>query len=76
MDLVEPVASVGSGDAFLAGFLAARARGKPVEESLRQGVGCGTANTRIVGAGRVDPRDAMRYAALTRIRELAGTRAA
>ncbi len=76
VDVLEAVASVGSGDAFLAGFLAGRARGKPVEECLRQGVGCGTANTRIVGAGRLDPRDAMRYAALPRVTELAGSRAA
>ena len=32
---IEPRATVGSGDAFLAGFVAARYQGKPMEESLR-----------------------------------------
>ena len=53
VDPVEPVSTVGSGDALLAGFLAARVRRRPIEECLRQAVGCGTANTRSVGAGRV-----------------------
>ncbi len=68
-----PVSTVGSGDALLAGFLAARVRKRPVEECLRQAVGCGTANTRSVGAGRFDPRDATRFAALSRVTELTGS---
>jgi len=46
---------VGSGDAFLAGMLAARAAGAPVEEQLREGAGAGAANTEQPGAGVVDP---------------------
>jgi 1-phosphofructokinase family hexose kinase len=70
---VEPIATVGSGDALLAGFLAARVRGRSVDECLRQAVGCGTANTRSVGAGRFDPKEAARYAAQARVDELATT---
>jgi 1-phosphofructokinase/tagatose 6-phosphate kinase len=70
IDAVEPVSTVGSGDALLAGFLAARVRHRPVEECLRQAVGCGTANTGSIGAGRFDPRDAIRYGALARVTEL------
>jgi len=67
---LESVSSVGSGDALLAGFLAARIRGRPLEECLRQAVGCGTANTRSMGAGRFEPRDVTRYAALCTVTEL------
>ena len=73
VDPVEPVSTVGSGDALLAGFLAARVRKRPVEECLRQAVGCGTANTRSVGAGRFDPRDASRFAGLSRVTERTGS---
>jgi 1-phosphofructokinase/tagatose 6-phosphate kinase len=70
VEQVDPVSSVGSGDALLAGFLAARAHGRPVEDCLRQAVGCGTANTGSVGAGRFEPREATRYAALATVVEL------
>jgi 1-phosphofructokinase family hexose kinase len=73
IDPVEEVSAVGSGDALLAGFLAARVRGRPLEECLRQAVACGTANTHSVGAGRFDPRDATRYAGLTRVTELSSS---
>jgi 1-phosphofructokinase/tagatose 6-phosphate kinase len=52
----EPVASVGSGDAFLAGYVAARYRGSPPDECLRFGVACGTDSTQRLGAGVIDPR--------------------
>jgi 1-phosphofructokinase family hexose kinase len=52
----EPVATVGSGDAFLAGFVAARYSGEPLEECLRFGVACGAESTQRLGAGVVDPR--------------------
>jgi 1-phosphofructokinase family hexose kinase len=71
VERVEPVATVGSGDALLAGFLAGRVRGRSVEECLRLAVGCGTANTRSVGAGRFDAKDAARLAANARVVELA-----
>ena len=56
VDLVEPVSSVGSGDALLAGYLASRARGKAPEEALRHGVGCGTANALEPAARRCSTR--------------------
>jgi 1-phosphofructokinase/tagatose 6-phosphate kinase len=52
----EPVATVGSGDAFLAGYVAARYSGEPPEECLRFGVACGAESTQRLGAGVVDPR--------------------
>ena len=52
---IEPRATVGSGDAFLAGFVAARYQGKPMEESLAFGVACGAESTQHLGAGLVDP---------------------
>ena len=52
---VEPRATVGSGDAFLAGFVAARYAGKPTAECLAYGVACGAESTQHLGAGLVDP---------------------
>ncbi len=56
----EPVAAVGSGDAFLAGYVAARYQGSPPDECLRFGVACGAESTRRLGAGLVDPREVER----------------
>jgi fructose-1-phosphate kinase PfkB-like protein len=52
---VEPHATVGSGDAFLAGFVAARYNGRSTEECLIYGVACGAESTRHLGAGLIDP---------------------
>ena len=52
---IEPRATVGSGDAFLAGFVAARYIGRPTDECLRYGVACGAESTQHLGAGLVDP---------------------
>src|SRR5688500_6362682 len=52
---VEPRATVGSGDAFLAGFVAARYNGRPTEECLVYGVACGAESARHLGAGLIDP---------------------
>jgi 1-phosphofructokinase/tagatose 6-phosphate kinase len=54
-DVIEPRATVGSGDAFLAGFLAARYTGASTEEALVHGVACGAESTRHLGAGIIDP---------------------
>ena len=54
----DPVAAVGSGDAFLAGYVAARYQGSPPAECLRFGVACGTESTQQLGAGVIDPREA------------------
>jgi 1-phosphofructokinase/tagatose 6-phosphate kinase len=52
---IEPRATVGSGDAFLAGFVASRYQGKSVEDCLAFGVACGAESTQHLGAGLVDP---------------------
>jgi 1-phosphofructokinase family hexose kinase len=53
----EAVASVGAGDAFLAGFVSCRYQGRDVERCLRFGVACGAESTRRLGAGLIEPRD-------------------
>jgi 1-phosphofructokinase/tagatose 6-phosphate kinase len=52
---IEPRATVGSGDAFLAGYVSARYAGKPTAECLAYGVACGAESTQHLGAGLVDP---------------------
>ncbi len=52
---LEPASTVGSGDAFLVGFIAARYLGRPVPESLAYGVAVGAESTQHLGAGVVDP---------------------
>ena len=52
---VEAAASVGSGDAFLAGYVAARYTGKSPGDCLAYGVACGAESTQHLGAGIVDP---------------------
>jgi 1-phosphofructokinase family hexose kinase len=51
------VSTVGSGDAFLAGYLSARYGHQPPEASLALAVACGAANTQRFGAGVFDPAD-------------------
>src|SRR5882757_1111852 len=51
----EAVATVGAGDAFLAGYVAARYEDKPAGECLRFGVACGAESVQRLGAGLVDP---------------------
>jgi sugar/nucleoside kinase (ribokinase family) len=58
--VIEPRATVGSGDAFLAGFVSARYAGKPTAECLAYGVACGAESTQHLGAGLVDPERVQR----------------
>jgi 1-phosphofructokinase family hexose kinase len=51
---LEPVSTVGSGDAFLAGYVAARYEGRSPEDCLAYGVACGAESTQHFGAGTVD----------------------
>ncbi len=53
----EAVAAVGAGDAFLAGYVAARYQGSEPEECLRFGVACGAESTQRLGAGLIDLRE-------------------
>ena len=57
---LEVVAAVGSGDAFLAGYVAARYTGERPEECLRRAVACGAESTKRLGAGLIDPREVER----------------
>ena len=51
----EARSSIGSGDAFLAGYIAARYLGRPAVECLRYGVACGAESVQHFGAGLIDP---------------------
>jgi 1-phosphofructokinase family hexose kinase len=66
----EPVAAVGSGDAFLAGYVAARYVGSSPEECLRFGVACGAESTRRLGAGLIDAREVDRLVGEVTVTEL------
>ena len=61
--VIEPRATVGSGDAFLAGFVAARYNGLGTEQSLVHAVACGAQSTQHLGAGLIDPAQVERLAA-------------
>jgi len=52
---IEPTATIGSGDAFLAGYVAARYTGRQAPDCLAYGVACGAESTHHLGAGVVDP---------------------
>jgi 1-phosphofructokinase family hexose kinase len=56
----EPVSKRGSGDAFLAGYVAARYAGRPPEDCLRFGVACGAESTGRLGAGLIERREVHR----------------
>jgi 1-phosphofructokinase family hexose kinase len=67
---MEPVATVGSGDAFLAGYVAARYAGQSANECLALGVACGAESTQHFGAGSVNPDQVDRILADVQVREL------
>jgi 1-phosphofructokinase/tagatose 6-phosphate kinase len=60
LEPLEPVSSVGSGDAFLAGFVAARYSERDVDDCLRFAVACGAESTQHFGAGVVEQREVER----------------
>jgi len=51
----EARSTIGSGDAFLAGYIAARYQERPPVECLRYGVACGAESVQHFGAGLIDP---------------------
>ncbi len=69
-DQLEPVSAVGSGDAFLAGYVASRYGGRPEEECLRYAVACGAESTQHFGAGVLDPREVERLLPEVRVETL------
>ena len=60
LEPLEPVSSVGSGDALLAGFVAARYGGRDPEDCLRFAVSCGAESTQHFGAGVLELREVER----------------
>ena len=72
--VVEPiesvVSSVGSGDAFLAGFISARFQRLELGDCLRHGLAGGAANTQRYGAGVLDLDDTRRLLQTTDVIEL------
>ncbi|MGH3116805.1 MAG: 1-phosphofructokinase family hexose kinase [Gaiellales bacterium] len=67
---VEAISAVGAGDTLLAGFISARAAGRPFEDAVKVAVGAGAASVLEAGAGRVDPREASRLAGLVTVQYL------
>jgi 1-phosphofructokinase/tagatose 6-phosphate kinase len=70
IDQLEPVVTVGSGDSFLAGYVAARHDGATPRECLAFGVACGAESTQHFGAGTVDRREAERLLPRVEVSEL------
>ena len=55
IDPLEARSPIGSGDAFLAGYVASRYAGREPVECLRYGVACGAESTQHIGAGILEP---------------------
>ncbi len=70
IEQMEPIAAVGSGDAFLAGYVAARYEGSSPRDCLAYGVACGAESTQHFGAGTLDPSEVERLLQRVQIREL------
>jgi 1-phosphofructokinase family hexose kinase len=68
----EPRSAVGSGDAFLAGYLSCRYSGSPQEDCLRFAVACGSESTQHFGAGVLEPREVQRLLPEVEVEELTG----
>jgi 1-phosphofructokinase family hexose kinase len=67
---LEPVAAVGSGDAFLAGFVGCRFEQQGPADCLRFAVACGAESTQHFGAGTLDPAEVDRLLDRIAIEEL------
>jgi 1-phosphofructokinase/tagatose 6-phosphate kinase len=67
---LEPVSTVGSGDAFLAGYVAARFDGLSPRECLTHGVASGAESTQHFGAGHLDRIEMRRLLSRVEVREL------
>lgn len=67
---LEPVSTVGSGDAFLAGYAAALYDGREPADCLAYGVACGAESTQHFGAGTVDRNRVERLLNEVEVRDL------
>ena len=70
IEQLEPVATVGSGDSFLAGYVAARFEGASPRDCLAFGVACGAESTQHFGAGTLDRREVERLLPRVELAEL------
>jgi 1-phosphofructokinase/tagatose 6-phosphate kinase len=70
VDEQEARSTIGSGDAFLAGYVAARYGGRSTSDCLRFGVACGAESTQHFGAGVVDPAKVDRLLAEVEVERL------
>jgi len=70
---LEPRATIGSGDAFLAGFVAARYSGRPAADCLAYGVACGAESTQHLGAGLIEPERVARLLGETEVQRMRST---
>jgi 6-phosphofructokinase 2 len=68
---IEVVSTVGAGDSFLGGMVAAIAAGKPLDEAFRMGVAAGAAAVMTPGTELCHEADVKRLLKDVRIRELA-----
>jgi 1-phosphofructokinase family hexose kinase len=67
---LDAVSTVGSGDAFVAGYVAARYDGRPAGECLAYGVACGAESTQHFGAGTVDRNQVERLLGEVHVQDL------
>lgn len=70
IEALEPVARVGSGDAFVAGLVTGRRAGRPAAECLAFAVACGAESTQRLGAGALDAAAVERLVDRVEVREL------
>lgn len=64
------VASTGSGDAFVAGYVKSRRAGLSAETCLAYGVACGAESTQHLGAGALDPNEVAKLVDRVNVRRL------
>ena len=69
--VVETRSTVGSGDAFLAGLVAARYMAREPADALRFAVACGAESVQHFGAGVLDPREVDRLLAEVQVERIA-----
>ena len=68
---IEAVSTVGAGDSFLGGMVAALAAGKPLDEAFRFAVAAGSAAVLTPGTGLCQPQDVESLLPKVEIREIA-----
>ena len=68
---IEAVSTVGAGDSFLGGLVAALAAGKPLEDAFRVAVAAASAAVRMPGTGLCQPEDVNRLLPDVQIKEIA-----